>query len=181
VQKGIQLLRGNEANRRGECIPLYDIDTWLALPDHLQLFAEVILLYQIEQDKMPTLWMQKWAGGYYSQRFRCPLLYPSPTGESCEHAQFKKGGGCQLGTGRTNVGHAGSDSPLYHAIYNQCTSTERINSDSKALELERPQVRSIHSVHTLNTLTYLIINDQALQRARTLNTTLFTNRIGTIG
>ena len=29
--------------------------------------------------------------GYRAQRFRCPLLFPKKTGESCEHEQFAKG------------------------------------------------------------------------------------------
>ena len=73
------------------------------------------------------------------------------------------------------------DGPLYHSIYNQRTSTERINSHSKALGLERPKVRNIHSVRTLNTLTYLVINAQALQRARTINASLLTTMVSKLG
>ena len=29
--------------------------------------------------------------GYRAQRFRCPLLHPDPTGETCDHEQFHKG------------------------------------------------------------------------------------------
>ena len=72
------------------------------------------------------------------------------------------------------------DSALYQAIYNQRTSTERCNSHSKALGLERPKVRNLHSVRNLNTLTYLLINAQALQRARTLNASLFTTMLGKV-
>jgi hypothetical protein len=32
--------------------------------------------------------------GYRAQRFRCPLLCPEPTGETCDHEQFAKGRGC---------------------------------------------------------------------------------------
>jgi hypothetical protein len=32
--------------------------------------------------------------GYRAQRFRCPLLFPTKTGATCEHEQFKKGKGC---------------------------------------------------------------------------------------
>jgi hypothetical protein len=32
--------------------------------------------------------------GYLTQRFRCPLLSPTPTGETCEQEQFVKGKGC---------------------------------------------------------------------------------------
>src|SRR5438132_14321721 len=111
--------------------------------------------------------------GYCSQRFRCPLLFPEATGESCEHAQFAKGKGCvkdpnwEAG-GRMRVS-LHRDGPLYHAIYDQRTSTERINSQSEALGIKRPKVRNIGSVRTLNTLTYIVINLRALQRVRQLN------------
>src|SRR6266566_4634207 len=71
-------------------------------------------------------------------------------------------------------------SPFYHSIYNQRTSSERSNSQSKAKGLERPKVRNIHSVRNLNTLTYLVINARALQRARRLNASLFTTLLGKV-
>ena len=61
------------------------------------------------------------------------------------------------------------DSPLYHAVYAQRTSCERINSQAQALGIERPKVRNIHSVRNLNTLTYLVINVRALQKAKSIN------------
>jgi hypothetical protein len=64
--------------------------------------------------------------------------------------------------------------PLYKAIYRQRTSTERINSQAQALGIERPKVRNMRSVCNLNTLTYLVINAKALQRARSINTSLLT-------
>ena len=70
--------------------------------------------------------------------------------------------------------------PLYKSIYCQRTSTERCNSQSKALGLERPRVRNIRSVRTLNTLTYLVINARALQRARTRNASLLTSMLLTV-
>src|SRR5436305_11623335 len=33
--------------------------------------------------------------GYRAQRYRCPLLFPEATGQTCEHEQFKKGPGCK--------------------------------------------------------------------------------------
>jgi hypothetical protein len=95
--------------------------------------------------------------GYCSQRFRCPLLFPEPTGKTCDHAQFGKGKGCvkdlnwELG-GQMRV-TLDRDGPLYHAVYDQRTSTERINSQSKALGIKRPKVRTIDSIRNLNTLT----------------------------
>ena len=64
------------------------------------------------------------------------------------------------------------DGPLSHAIYDQRTNTERINSQSKELGLKRPKVRNIDSVRNLNTLTYLVINARALRRVRKINAEL---------
>ncbi len=64
------------------------------------------------------------------------------------------------------------DGPLYHAVYDQRTSTERINSQSKELGIKRPKVRNIDSIRNLNTLTYLVINARALRRVRELNASL---------
>ena len=61
------------------------------------------------------------------------------------------------------------DSPLYHAVYAQRTSCERINSQAQALGIERPKVRNIHSIRNLNTLTYVVINVRALQKAKSIN------------
>ncbi len=59
-------------------------------------------------------------------------------------------------------------SPLYHAIYTQRTSCERINSTAQALGIERPKVRNGRSVAHLNTLTYLIRNVRALQNVNAI-------------
>ncbi len=61
------------------------------------------------------------------------------------------------------------ESDQYRALYRQRTAAERINSQATALGIERPRVRQQRSVRTLNTLTYLVINMRALQRARTRN------------
>ena len=122
--------------------------------------------------------------GYLSQRFRCPLLFPHPTGQTCDEPQFVKEKGCvkdlnwELG-GQMRV-TLDRDGPLYKAIYSQRTSTERINSQSKALGIKRPKVRNLHSVRNLNTLTYLVINARALQRARDLNASLLTTQLGKV-
>ena len=63
-------------------------------------------------------------------------------------------------------------SPLYKSIYRQCTSCERITSQAKELGIERPKVRNAHSVHRLNTLTYIVINAKAIQRVKSLNARL---------
>ena len=41
----------------------------------------------------PTFKFQH-TNGFTAQRFRCPLLFPQRTGETCEHTQFAKGRGC---------------------------------------------------------------------------------------
>jgi hypothetical protein len=122
--------------------------------------------------------------GYRAQRFQCPLLFPHKTGETCDHEQFTKGKGCvkdvnweQGGIQRVTLDR---ESPLYKCVYRQRTSAERGNSQSKAAGLERPKVRNIHSVRNLNTLTYLLINAHALQRARALNASLLTTMVGKI-
>lgn len=111
--------------------------------------------------------------GYRAQRFRCPLLVPVTTGAACPHEQFAKGPGCvkdlniEAG-GRMRV-ELDRQSEQYQALYRQRTAAERINSQATALGIERPAVRQQQSVRTLNTLTYLVINARALQRARSLN------------
>ncbi len=111
--------------------------------------------------------------GYRAQRFRCPLLFPAPNGQSCDHAQFSKGKGCVKDVNweagaqmRVTLDRSG---PLYKALYAQRTCCERINSQAKELGIERPKVRNRRSVANLNTLIYLIINVQALERAKSIN------------
>jgi hypothetical protein len=111
--------------------------------------------------------------GYRALRFRCPLLFPQASGAWCDHAQFAKGKGCvkdvnwEVG-GQMRV-TLNRDGPLYHGIYNQRTSAERINSQAQALGIERPKVRNIHSVRHLNTLTYVVINVRVLADAKSIN------------
>ncbi len=123
----------------------------------------------------PTYQFQH-TNGYRAQRYRCPLLSPQRTDATCDHKQFLKGKGCvkdidieQGGLLRVLLDRT---SPLYHAIYVQRTSAERINSLSQALLIERPKVRNSRSVARLNTLIYLLINTRTLQRARSINSQL---------
>jgi hypothetical protein len=111
--------------------------------------------------------------GYRAQLLRCPVLFPHPTGQTCDHEQFTKGVGCvkhiniELG-GRMRVA-LDRASETYKVIYKQRTASERINSQATALGIERPKVRNIDSVRNLNTLTYIVINARALQRVRAIN------------
>ena len=114
--------------------------------------------------------------GYHAQRYRCPLLFPQPTGETCAHEQFLKGKGCQKDINDEPGGCArvllDRTSPLYYAVYTQRTTCERINSQAKELGIERPRVHNGRSVAHLNTLIYLVINVRALQRAKSINASL---------
>lgn len=120
--------------------------------------------------------------GYQAQRYRCPLLFPERTSQTCEHEQFIKDKGCVKDI---NIEKGGlmrvmldRSSPLYHAVYCQRTSAERINSQAKALGIERPKVRNGPWVQRLNTLTDILINAKALARARAINTSLLTPKLG---
>ena len=110
--------------------------------------------------------------GYRAQEFRCPLLHPQPTAHACDHEQFAKGVGCVK---QINIEAGGlmrvlldRDAPAYKDLYRQRTAAERINAQATALGIERPKVRNGASVRNLNTLTYLVINVQALQRVQAL-------------
>jgi len=112
--------------------------------------------------------------GDRAQAFRCPLVHPQPTAQACDHEQFAKGPGCVK---HINIEAGGlmrvlldRDAAAYTDLDRQRTAAERINAQAKALDIERPKVRNRASVRNLNTLTYRVINVQALQRARALNT-----------
>ncbi len=123
--------------------------------------------------RMQPTYQFEHTNGYHAQRFRCPLLFPEPTGQCCDHEQFAKGKGCvkdvncELG-GQMRV-TLDRTSPLYHSIYTQRTCCERGNSQAQALGIERPKVRNGSSVNHLNTLIYVVINVRALQRAKSIN------------
>jgi len=114
--------------------------------------------------------------GYQALRYRCPLLFPEKTAQTCEHAQFLKGCGCVKDVNHEKGGQMrvtlDRSSPLYKGIYRQRTSCERINSQAKELGIERPKVRNACSVHNLNTLIYIIINAKAIQRVKSITARL---------
>lgn len=109
--------------------------------------------------------------GFRAQRYRCPLRWPRPTGEGCDHARFAKGGRAKYvnteagGRMRADLDRRGAP---FLALYRQRTSAERVNSQAKALGIERPKVRNAESVQRLNTLTYIVVNARALLRVRAL-------------
>lgn len=111
--------------------------------------------------------------GYRVQELHCPLLRPHPSGQSCDHEQFAKGVGCvkqiNISAGGKQRIELDRQGEVYKGLYRQRTAAERINSQAKALGIERPQVRNSNSVHNLNTLTYIVINARALKRARAIN------------
>ncbi len=108
--------------------------------------------------------------GYQAQIFCGPVLHPQPTGATGAHEQFAKEPGCikylNISTGERQRVELDRASAEYAALYRQRTSAERINSQATAWGIERPKVRNRQAVHNLNTLTYIIINVQALQRGR---------------
>jgi len=109
--------------------------------------------------------------GFQAQRYRCPLLVPQPTGQSCDQPQFLTGRGCHKYRNREPGGQLRREldrsTPAYRAIYRQRTSTERINSQATDLGIERPKVRRRAGVERLNTLTYILINARVLRRLAT--------------
>lgn len=120
--------------------------------------------------------------GYRALRYRCPLLLPQATGQTCDHEQFQKGKGCQKDLNDEPGGRArvlmDRTSPLYHAVYTQRTACERINSQAKELGIERPRVRNARAVANLNTLIYLVVNVRALDRAKSINARLLSTQKG---
>ena len=149
-------------------VPLRHLTDTVFEPDGVPLCPKGLRMH-------PTYQVQQ-TNGYRAQRYRCPLLSPQRTGETCDHKQFLKGKGCvkdidieQGGLLRVLLDRT---SPLYHAIYVQRTSAERSTSLSQTLGIERPKVRNGRSVARLNTLMYLLLNTRAMQRARSINSQL---------
>ncbi len=68
----------------------------------------------------PTYQFQH-TNGYRAQRYRCPLLYLAPTGQTCDRAQFARGKGCVKDPNWEKGGLMRAlldrDGPLYQAIY----------------------------------------------------------------
>jgi len=103
-------------------------------------------------------------------RYACPLVCPEPTGDVCpvQHEKWPKG--C-VTTMATSIGariryQIDRDGDTYKNVYKQRTATERINSQAKALGIERPKLRNGQAITNQNTLIYVLINLRALHRVR---------------
>jgi hypothetical protein len=110
-------------------------------------------------------------------RYACPLLFPEATGQSCpvDHKNWSQGG-C-ITTMATSIGarlrvQLDRDSDEFKAIYKQRTATERLNSQSTELGIERPRLRNRRAITNQNTLIYVLINLRGLQRVRARKTDL---------
>jgi hypothetical protein len=106
------------------------------------------------------------------EKYRCPLLYPTVTGEGCPiaDAHFAKGGctttiAASLGSRLRHTLDRESDD--YKALYAKRTMVERINAQAEALDILHPKLRSGRAIARGNTLTYVLINLRALGRIRT--------------
>lgn len=104
-------------------------------------------------------------------KYVCPLLHPQPSGDTCpiNHERWAKGGCTAMmptAAGARIRYTLDRDSDDYKRIYSQRTATERINSQAKALGIERPHLRNGQAIANLNTLIYTLINLRALQRVR---------------
>lgn len=132
--------------------------------------------------RMVPLFFYQHPNGYRAQRFGCPLIFPTSTGQSCPHLIRHRNQGCQKdpnwepgGLQRIMLDRSG---PLYHAVYTQRTACERINSQAKELGIERPRLRNARSIANLNTLIYLVVNVRALLRAKSINARLLSIQKG---
>ena len=104
-------------------------------------------------------------------KYGCPLRFPQATDKPCpvNHKNATKKGCTAMMP--TSVGARlrytlDRDGELYKQTYRQRTAVERINSQAKALKIERPQIRNGRAIANLNTLIYILINLRLLQRLR---------------
>lgn len=104
-------------------------------------------------------------------RYACPLLFPTPSGESCpKNKKNWSKGGCTSDLPTSIAARLrytlDRDSQVYKDIYKQRTAVERINSQAKALGIERPYLRNGSAVANQNSLIYLLINLRFFQRLK---------------
>lgn len=118
-----------------------------------------------------TYWSKSTLVEHQAGRYACPLLFPELTGQLCpvDHKNWPKGG-CMTAM-PTAMGariryQLDRDSQPYKQLYQQRTASERINSQAKALGIERPKLRNYLAIANRNTLIYILINLRALHRIR---------------
>lgn len=104
-------------------------------------------------------------------RYACPLLFPTPTGQTCPiaHKNWPQGG-C-LTTMATSIGarlrvELDRDSEAFKAIYKQRTATERINSQTTEIGIEEPRLRNRRAITNQDTLIYVLVNLRGIVRVR---------------
>ena len=102
-------------------------------------------------------------------KYVCPLLFPKRSGDPCplNHKNWAKKGCTAMMP--TSIGarlrySLDRDGQAYKEIYKQRTAVERINSQAKALGIERPYLRNGAAIANQNTLIYILINLRFLQR-----------------
>ena len=104
-------------------------------------------------------------------KYVCPLRFPQLSANPCpvQHKAGKRKG-CvvmmPISIGARLRYTLDRDAPLYKDIFRQRTATERINSQAKALGIERPHLRNGKAIANINTLIYILINLRLLQRIR---------------
>lgn len=105
-------------------------------------------------------------------KYTCPLRQPdTPPDSVCpiNHKNWTKKGCTTMMP--TSIGarlryQLDREGQAYKDIYKQRTATERINSQAKALGIERPYLRNQQAITNRNTLIYILINLRFLQRIR---------------
>jgi hypothetical protein len=118
-----------------------------------------------------TYWSKSTLVAHQAGRYACPLLFPQPTGSTCplDHQNWPTGG-CLTAMPTANgarIRHQlDRHSHAYKQLYNQRSATERINSQAKALGIERPKLRNRQAIANRNTLIYILINLRTLHRIR---------------
>lgn len=99
----------------------------------------------------------------------CPLLHPVAGAAVCPigDAHFAKGG-CTTtlaaSSGARLRWQLDRTSDAYIHVFNQRTVCERVNSQAVELGIERPKLRNQRSISNQNTLLYVLLNLQTLQR-----------------
>jgi hypothetical protein len=102
-------------------------------------------------------------------KYVCPLKQSKQPTQTCpvHHENWTKKGCTAMMP--TSIGARlrytlDRESHIYKDIYKQRTAVERVNSQAKALGIERPHIRNGAAIANINTLIYILINLRLLQR-----------------